>query len=609
MPCRGSASDVASRVFPLPLSPPSRPPLAPLSPPSRPPLVPEQSAGRGSTLRVHRVLQETCALESMPIGHDAARPGPRGFSWRPDQPCTLIYAVALDGGDPKKRAEERDQLLLLPAPFDAPPAELLRTKDRFLDAEFGADGAALVWSRKYHSRTTTITFVSPDGHARPYMTYDYSDAYNHPGHPLLEEGPYGRAVLRRHGPEGDLLWEGGGASEDGARPFIDARAYADGAKRKRLWRCAVGCYDSPQKVLNIAAAAQLAPDEARAAELLLATRQQTQAQPPQLLLRAVSADSSAAATADAKTDTSLLLTALSDPPHPQPALHGIGKALIKYERKDGVALSGTLYTPAGYSSSRDGTLPTILWAYPREYKSKASASQVRGSEHTFTMVSWGSPLFWLTRGYAVLDGFAMPIVGEEEHENDHYVEQLQMNAEAAVAALRERGVSDHRVAVGGHSYGAFMTANWRALGSSAPASRATARTTEPSRRLVSRRRSETSGRRARRTPPCRPTTTPTRSPRRSFSSSQADPNRARTYAERAPLSGHQGAGRHGATLPAAERRPLLPRAGEHLACAGGAGRVAEQHVRNAKPPPSSGRSAKPRRHGRQFSPRPSFDTV
>ena len=396
----------------------------------------------------------------MPIGHDAARPGPRGFSWRPDQPCTLTYAVALDGGDPKKRVEERDQLLLLPAPFDAPPAELLRTKDRFLDAEFGADGAALVWSRKYHSRTTTITHVSPDGHTRPYMTYDYSDAYNHPGHPLLEEGPHGRAVLRRHGPEGDLLWEGGGASEDGARPFIDARAYADGAKRKRLWRCAVGCYDSPQKVLSIAAAAQLAPDEAKAAELLLMTRRQTQAQPPQLLLRAVSVDSSAAATADAKTDTSLLLKTLSDPPHPQPALHGIGKALIKYERKDGVALSGTLYTPAGYSSSRDGTLPTILWAYPREYKSKASASQVRGSEHMFTMVSWGSPLFWLTRGYAVLDGFAMPIVGEgEEHENDHYVEQLQMNAEAAVAALRERGVSDHRVAVGGHSYGAFMTAN------------------------------------------------------------------------------------------------------------------------------------------------------
>ena len=139
---------------------------------------------------------------------------------------------------------------------------------------------------------------------------------------------------------------------------------------------------------------------------------------------------------------------------------GVNKALIKYERADGVALSGTLYTPAGYDADVDGPLPTILWAYPREFKSAASAGQVRGSEHTFTMVHWASPLFWLTRGYAVLDGFAMPIIGEgDEDENDNFVEQLQMNAEAAVTALQERGVSDHRLAVGGHSYGAFMTAN------------------------------------------------------------------------------------------------------------------------------------------------------
>jgi len=151
---------------------------------------------------------------------------------------------------------------------------------------------------------------------------------------------------------------------------------------------------------------------------------------------------------------------LSDPEHPQPSLRGIDKQLIKYQRADGLQLSGTLYTPRGYDVVRDGPLPTILWAYPREYKSKGSAGQVRGSEHTFTMINYSSPLFWLTRGYAVLDAFAMPILGEgDQPANDAYVEQLILNAEAAVAELQRRGVSDHRLAVGGHSYGAFMTAN------------------------------------------------------------------------------------------------------------------------------------------------------
>jgi dipeptidyl aminopeptidase/acylaminoacyl peptidase len=291
------------------------------------------------------------------------------------------------------------------------------------------------------------------------MEYDFSDAYGHPGTPLLERGPWGRAVLRKVGEDG-MLWAGDGASAEGLRPFVDERGWSDCKRRRRLWRASVGCYEYPVKVLSKGAARRVAPEVEADVELLLISRRQTQEQPPQVLLRAASAPSAAAASDGAKSDDSRVLATLSDPPHPQPTLKGVGKSLIKYERADGVGLSGTLYTPAGYEPCRDGPLPTILWAYPREFKSKKSAGQVRGSEHTFTVVNWGSPLFWLTQGYAVLDGFAMPIIGEgEEHENDRYVEQLRMNAEAAVKELRRRGVSDHRLAVGGHSYGAFMTAN------------------------------------------------------------------------------------------------------------------------------------------------------
>ena len=446
------------------------------------------------------LLQDASAVESLPIGHDAVRTGPRGLAWRPDRAASLYWAEALDGGDPKVKPDHgaRDAVYMLEAPFDSQPVELARTATRYQHVRWGGDGAALVWERWYHSRKTIVSRLPPGGctaQMEPYMQYDFSDVYQHPGYlllathylllttycvllttyymqydfsdlcrhpgtPLMEEGPFGRSVLRRHG-SGGLLWTGNGASEEGARPFIDERGYEDGVKRRRLWRGAVGCYDDPDAVLAPLAAGRVAPGAVQAGALLVfMSRRQTQTQPPQLLLRAVSAVSAAAADEDSVEDSSEIIATLNDPPHPQPLLQGVTKQLIKYNRADGCQLSGTLYTPQGYDALQDGTLPTILWAYPREYKSKTSAGRVHGSEHSFTTVSWGSPLFWLSRGYAILDGFAAPIVGEgDTPENDNYVSQLVMNAEAAVAELRRRGVSDHRLAIGGHSYGAFMTAN------------------------------------------------------------------------------------------------------------------------------------------------------
>ena len=148
----------------------------------------------------------------MPISHDAVRPGPRSFGWRPDLPATLTYVEALDGGDPKAKPVEgghRDRLMLLPAPFTMGGAvagesaggeaaagggkEIFRTKSRFQHAQYAEDGTALVWERWYHTRRTIITRLSPDGKPSPHMEYDFSDAYNHPGSPLLAPGPHGLA--------------------------------------------------------------------------------------------------------------------------------------------------------------------------------------------------------------------------------------------------------------------------------------------------------------------------------------------------------------------------------------------------------------------------------
>lgn len=102
-----------------------------------------------------------------------------------------------------------------------------------------------------------------------------------------------------------------------------------------------------------------------------------------------------------------------------------------------------------------------MWAYPQEFKSASAASQVTDSPHRFNYVGFWGPQAFLAMGYAVLDDPSMPIVGEGDVEpNDTYVAQLTASAQAAVDEVVRRGVADrHRIAVGGHSYGAFMTAN------------------------------------------------------------------------------------------------------------------------------------------------------
>jgi dipeptidyl aminopeptidase/acylaminoacyl peptidase len=143
---------------------------------------------------------------------------------------------------------------------------------------------------------------------------------------------------------------------------------------------------------------------------------------------------------------------------PAPQLTGIQRQLVTYERKDGVKLSGTLYLPPDY---KPGTrLPFVLWAYPTEFTDPSLASQVSGSPHRFTTVGGMSHLFFLTQGYGIFDDPTMPIIGPGETANDTYVDQLVASAEAAVNKIVEMGVADRdRIGVGGHSYGAFMTAN------------------------------------------------------------------------------------------------------------------------------------------------------
>ena len=176
---------------------------------------------------------------------------------------------------------------------------------------------------------------------------------------------------------------------------------------------------------------------------MLLTRRESATSPPNYVVRNLTTDQ---------------LRPLTDYTDLVPLLRRVEKRLITYEPADGVMLSATLYLPPDH---RDGQrLPLLMWAYPREYSSAAAASQVSGSVNRFTMVRGASHLALLMQGYAILDGPTMPVIGQGETANDTYIEQLVSSATAAVDAVVEMGVADRdRIAIGGHSYGAFMAAN------------------------------------------------------------------------------------------------------------------------------------------------------
>jgi dipeptidyl aminopeptidase/acylaminoacyl peptidase len=384
--------------------------------------------------RLVRRVTDRALMEEMSIARDATVPGPRDAAWRSDVPATLVWTVALDDGDPARSAAQRDRLVALDAPFTGEPRTLLEAGYRVNDVAWSSNGLALVFEGWWKTRRERVWAIAPGSTTpKPRQIYDLSseDRYGDPGRFVSVPGPLGTPVLLTTRDGTFAYLAGDGASAEGDRPFLDRIELATG-KTTRLWRSQAPHYESVVTVLD--------PDARQ-----VITRRESVTEVPNYFLR------------DLRSGRSTALTELKDP---APQFAGITRELIKYKRADGVELSATLYLPAGYDRAR-GPLPFLFWAYPREFKTAAAAAQVRGSPHRFVRPQGASHLLLLTQGYGVLDDPAMPIVGEGAAEpNDTYIEQLVAGAQAAVDEVVRRGVADReRIAIGGHSYGAFMAAN------------------------------------------------------------------------------------------------------------------------------------------------------
>ncbi|MGE0455308.1 MAG: prolyl oligopeptidase family serine peptidase [Vicinamibacteria bacterium] len=396
--------------------------------------VPYQNFARAIEVR-DRDGRPVATIARLPVSDQVPRQGvpegPRFVGWQPLAPASLVWVEALDGGDPMRKAEARDRILALAAPFTGEPRELLRLAQRFSGLDWTArPGVALVRERDRARRWTTTRLVDLASPAGARVVFDRSerDSYEHPGDPVRTLRPDGQIVLLQ---DGDAIYlAGDGASPTGDRPFLD-RLDLVTLKKQRLFHSGA---DVLEEFVAFAGSSR--------SRLLV--RRQSRTQAPNLYV------------VDEDDGSARQLTAYRDAAAER--LAGIEKELVTYQREDGVTLSGTLYLPAGRQAGE--RRPALVWAYPLEYSDADTAGQVRARPNAYSRPSGISPVFLALRGYVVLMDATMPVVGDPETVNDSFVEQIAMNARAALAMLEARGVADpKRALVGGHSYGAFMTAN------------------------------------------------------------------------------------------------------------------------------------------------------
>ena len=376
-----------------------------------------------------KALFKAPLADNIPSGFDGVPKGPREYGWRDDKPATLFWIEAKDDGNPNKPMTVRDVIYTQNASFKNAAQKLAECYLRFNKIDWANDELAIITERWWKTRAERRVYIKPGNSTYRVNLFDryYENAYSDPGDFVTRKNEFNRDILLTENQ--NIFTISNGASPQGNRPFL-LKFNIRTKLTDTLFRSQEPYYEKPVYFNNT--------------KFMITSRESVNTPANYYHVKL--------------SDTSY--TALTVFSNPYPGLDGIQKQQLNYKRADGLNLSATLYLPRDYAIS-DGLLPVLIWAYPREFKTAAAAGQVKGSPYQFTNITSGSPIFWVTRGYAVLDNADMPIVGESnEQPNDTFINQIRYNAKAAIDTLVNMGVADRkRIAIGGHSYGAFMAAN------------------------------------------------------------------------------------------------------------------------------------------------------
>ena len=396
-----------------------------------------------------------------------AKPSRSSYRWRQDMPSTLCWNETLpapkDTASKKDKAEKKDSVAKKPeekpertyhtsvwqcsAPFaiETDRTLVVRSEYSIGDVTWCAPDFAIYTDNSSKQKIRrTFSFNPSDTLSAPELLYTQSTERdtigNAPviGKPYLERGEYGR-VLRRDGKNTGILLTGDNRRDSNGdkMAFID-RFDLRTKKTENLW---TGQAPWRESVISVT---ESAPRKVS----FISQRQSPKDVPNYCTI-----------SSKGKKRSCTYFTSFENP---FPQLAQIKDTLITYCREDGVELTSRLFLPAGYDPARDGRLPVIMWTYPYEFKCPAEAEKFREDRYLFPVPTRNCHIAWATKGYAVMQGFSMPVIAKTTKDlcNDDFCNQIVMNAKAAVHAVDSLGFGDpKRVAVGGHSYGSFMTAN------------------------------------------------------------------------------------------------------------------------------------------------------
>jgi dipeptidyl aminopeptidase/acylaminoacyl peptidase len=364
-----------------------------------------------------------------------------GFLWKEEKKRDEEGEESED----EERTPRRDRIMSLAPPFDMSQVKLhvLNTdKDQsFNGIRYAMEGDfAFVTVRDSDNENGESTekivayHLGRDDPTEQIVVpeYDPDDIIDHPGEILTQRTQNGIVYALTSSKGGQVYLEGDGLKEDfKPQPFVD-RVAIGGGQKERVFEGGKDMYERP-----------LVPLDPDLSQMIVA--RESKAEFPNSYLWSPSGSMNK-------------LTANQDP---FPEITGVKRVDFTFTRRDGLEIQGRISLPVGY---QEGTrVPAMFWTYPSEYSSEKEYEEdaIRDRNHNrFTHLSylrWSD--IWLSQGYALVHP-DVPIIDKGNTYNDNYVQHMVDSLYAAIRKVDQMGYIDvDRIGHGGHSYGAFATAN------------------------------------------------------------------------------------------------------------------------------------------------------
>lgn len=397
--------------------------------------------------KVVKVISKSGDEDNETAGKNVTR---SSYEWRTDLPSTLTWIESEKKGNEKDSTGKSSLTTLKQCqePFDLDNGTVILRPEYSISEIFWGNShfAAYNETSKKDKFKRIVAFDPSDTAAAKHILFtrstepDTTGTFPAPSSPLMVKNAYGKSAIYIDPKRKYTYLTGNGRldAQGDKMSFIDKVTLKDG-KAEQVWTAT-----APRKEVIVGVSS--ISDKS----LRFISRRESPKEVPNYY------------SVEVGKKGALTSTAVTRFANPLPQLSNVIDTFITYRRADGVKLSARLFLPPGYDREKDGKLPVFMWTYPYEYHCAAEAEKFHEMRYEFPVPSRTTHIMWATRGYAVVQDFSMPIISKtvDGNPNDDLVNQMVMNAEAIINYLDEQGIGDrNRVAVGGHSYGSFMTAN------------------------------------------------------------------------------------------------------------------------------------------------------